>query len=50
MRELLSSKQDGLVYQWLNLKPVILSLPGMFGDFCFHRKVFAVSALEAVDV
>ena len=23
-----SSKQEGLIYRWLNLKPLILSLPG----------------------
>ena len=30
VRELLSSKQAGLVYRWLNGKTPILSLPGTF--------------------
>ena len=39
IRKLRSSKQEGLVYWWLNLKPPILSLPGTFVDCSFHRKI-----------
>ena len=30
VRDILSSKQAGLVYRWLKLKPPIFSLPGTF--------------------
>ena len=39
IRELESSKQEGLAYWWPNLKPPILSLAGTFVDCSFHRKI-----------